>query len=455
MSLPARALDLIGKAAMVGRRADRPTAGDLYARAIEGGERTATGRRVDEAGALRTLAVYACVRVIAETVATLPGITYRRTATGKDRAPRHRLYRTLHDRPNPEMTSVEWRETMLGHALLWGNAYNEIEADRRGRPVALWPLRPDMMQLDRDDRDQPIYVYTLPDGKPVGFRRDQIHHVRAFGSGLLGLSPIAVAREAIGLALAVEEYGARFFGNDSRPGGILVHPARLGAEAAKNIKASWEEAFKGLSNRHRVAVLEEGMQWQAVGVPPQDAQFLETRKFQLDEIARLFRVPPHMIGILDRATWGNIEHQAIDFVTHTIRPWLVRLEQAADRDLFARTDPLPVEDGVEVGERAHFVEYLVDGLLRGDATARANALAVQRQNGVITANEWRALENRNPIDGGDALLVNGNMVPVDQAGKAPAPAAGPPSGDETPAGAAARALALTRDLLASGNGRHP
>lgn len=402
---------------------------DMLERLLSDGQRSAAGRAVDETSALAQVAVYACVRVIAETVASLPYLVYKRLDRGKDRATDHPLYPLLHDRANPEMTAFEWRETMVGHCLTWGHGFSEIERGRGG-PVALWPLRPDRMDIQRDERDNLVYVYLLPDGEPVTFRPDQIHHWRGFGaSGITGKTPISLAREAIGLGLAVEEYGARFFSNDSRPGGVLQTAGKLTADGAKRLKDGWEASMRGLSNRHRVAILEEGVTWQSIGIPPQDAQFLETRKFQIVEIARFFRVPLHLIGELERATWGNIEHQGIDFVTHTIRPWLVRIEQATARDLF----------GGDV--RQFFAEFLVDALLRGDAVARSQALATQRQNGIITANEWREIENRNPIEGGDELLVNGNMVPVAQAGQQPEPTA--PVAEAT-----GRALALVRQLKA-------
>lgn len=391
-------------AALVGSRG-RTT--DEALAALFDSPRTAAGRDVTVETAVQCVAVLACVRVIAETVASLPYFVYRRGLDGaRERDEKHPLYAVLHDQANPEQTALEFRETMAGNALLWGNAYAEVE--RSGGAVrALWPLRPDRMQETRDPQDRLLFIYTLPNGEPVPFRPNQLHRWRGPWGGQ---SPIALARQAVGLALATEEYGARFFGNDSRPGGVLQHPGRLSDEGASRLKADWEALHGGLKNRHRVAILEEGMTWQTIGIPPQDAQFLETRKYQTQEIARLYRVPLHLIQDLDRATWGNIEHQAIDFVTHTIRPWLVRVEQATARDLFADTP----------SRRTHYAEFLVDGLLRGDAMTRAQALAIQRQNGVLSANEWRAIENRNPINGGDALLVDGTMVPIDQVGVQPA-----------------------------------
>lgn len=373
-----------------------------------------TGRSVGVDQALTSTAVFGCVRIIAESVGSLPLPVYRRLQPqGKERDPRHPLYRLLHDAPNPEMIALAFREALTGHTLLRGNGYAEIQRDEAERVIALWPLRPDRMRVTRDEAGELAYVYDLPEGKPVRLPTFNVLHLPGFGGdGLTGYSVISYFREAVALALAVEEYGGRFFGNNARPGGVLQVQKTLSPEAAKRLKTSWETLQGGLANAHRVAVLEEGVTWQQVGIPPEDAQFLETRRFQTTEIARIFRVPPHMIGDLERATFSNIEHQSLEFVMHTLRPWLVRWEQALGRDVFAR----------QPGGSTRFAEHLVDGLLRGDAKARADALAVQRQNGVITANEWREIENRNPHPDGDALLVNGNMIPATQAGRAGQPA---------------------------------
>lgn len=357
---------------------------------------TAAGVQVNESKALQVAAVYACVRVLAETVASLPLPVYRRSADGrKDRATEHYLYPLLHDSPNPEMTSFEFRETLQGHLSLWGNAYANIEIDGAGRARALWPLRPDKMKVYRKDGAL-IYEYRLPKPDTEGnslaiLRPDQVLHVRGLGfDGLMGYGPIQLTQQAIGLAMATEEFGARFFGNGARPGVVLQHPGKLSPEAYERLKSSYEKRHTGLSGAHRVAILEEGLEIHEVGIPPDAAQFLATRKFQVSEIARIFRVPPHMIQDLERATFSNIEHQSIDFVVHTVRPWLVRWEQAIALRLM-----LPSE------RSRYYAEFLVDGLLRGDTVSRYNAYAVGRQNGWLSANDIRTMENLNPIAGGD------------------------------------------------------
>jgi len=379
-----------------------------------GGWSTATGVDVSPSTALQVTAVFACVRILAETVASLPLPVYRRLENGgKARAPDHYLYTILHDLPNPEMTSFELREVMMGHVCTWGNAYAEIEFDRAGRVRALWPLRPDRMTVKRvNGRLQYIYKLSKPDSQgrtEITLRDEQVFHVHGLGSdGIVGYSPIHLARQAVGLALAAEEFGARFFGNDARPGVVLEHPGTLGDEAHKRLRESWESRHGGLDKSHRVAILEEGLKVHEIGLPPEDAQFLQTRKFQVSEIARMFRIPPHMIADLERATFSNIEHQSLEFVIHTIRPWLVRWEQEIYRSLLT-----PQE------RKTYFAEFLVDGLLRGDIQSRYQAYATARQWGWMSANDVRRLENMNPIEGGDTYLVPLNMIPAGQAGIEP------------------------------------
>lgn len=367
----------------------------------------AAGVRVTTSTALQSTAVFACVRVLAESVASLPLVVYQRRADGgKERAEGHPLYSLLHDRVNPLMTSFEFREMAMGHLALWGNHYSEIEYNGAGLPVALWPLRPDRMEIIRTKDDRLIYHYQLPSGRYTDLPAETVLHIRGLGSdGVLGHSPIGVAKNAVGLTLATEEFGARFFGNDARPGTVLSHPGVLGDEAAKRLSESWTSAYGSLSKSHRVAILEEGMSIEAIGVPPEHAQFLETRKFQVSEIARLFRVPPHMLADLERATFSNIEQQSIDFVQHTLRPWLVRWEQRLNTQIVT-------DDGI-------FAEFVIDGLLRGDAEARSQFYTSMFNIGAMSPNDIRAKENMNPVPGGDDYFVQLNMVPVDQAADGP------------------------------------
>lgn len=366
-----------------------------------GSAATATGLEVGPDSALASAVVYACVNVLAQTIASLPLIVYRRLPNGgKERAPEHPLYDILHDRANPEMTAYEFRACMVGSQATWGNAYAEIQRSD-ARIIALWPLRPDRMTIQRTDDGQLVYVYRLPKPDPVtglmdkAFAFENIMHWRGLsGNGIVGYSPIQQAAESIGVDLATRQYGARFFGNDSRPGGVLTHPGRLSDDAAKKLKARWEEAHRGLSNSQRVAVLEEGVTWTTIGIPPEQAQFLETRKYQRSEIAALYRIPLHLINDLERATFSNVEHQSLEFVKYSITPWLVQIEQSLKRDLFE----------ISAGKRAHFAEHLIEGLLRGDSAARAAYLQTMRQNGALNADEWREIENMNPIPGGKGKI---------------------------------------------------
>lgn len=368
-----------------------------------------SGVDVNEQIAMTYTAVWACVRILAESVASLPLIVYRRLPDGgKERAVNHPLYTLLHDLPNAENTSVEIREMLQAHLALWGNAYCEKEFDRAGRLIALWPLRPDLVTVKRESGVL-VYDVHLPSGGTQRLMAERVMHIRGLThDGMVGYSPIRQAREAIALGLATQQFGSAFFGNGARPGGVLEYPGVLSDKARTNLLESWDAMYKGVNNAQRVAILEEGMKYSAIGIPPEDAQFLETRKFQVTEIARIFRIPPHMLADLDRATFSNIEHQSLEFVVHTLRPWLVRWEQAINRDLFR-----PDERGI------YFAEHLIDGLLRGDIQSRYQAYAIGRQQGFLSANDIRALENMNPVEHGDIYLVPLNMVPASQVGMSP------------------------------------
>jgi HK97 family phage portal protein len=367
---------------------------------------TPSGKTVNERTAMTTSAVYACVRVISETVASLPLHVYRRVGQGKEKALDHRLYCLLHDQPNSEMTSFVFRETLMGHLLLWGNAYAQIIRDGRGQVIGLYPLLPDRMEVGRTGKGRLYYRY-LKDGREYFLRKEEVLHVPGLSfDGLVGYSPIAMAKNAIGMALATEEYGSKFFANDARPSVVLEHPGIL--KDPEKIRESWNKIYRGSENSHKVAVLEEGMNVKTLSIPPEQAQFLETRKFQIEEICRIFRVPPHLVANLERATFSNIEHQSISFVVHTIRPWLVRLEQAFNCALFS-----------EAEKGKYFASFVVDGLLRGDYESRMKGYAIGIQNGFMSPNDVRNLENMNPIptiEGGDTYMVNGNMLKLKDVG---------------------------------------
>ena len=366
-----------------------------------------SGKSVTPSSAIQVSAVYACVRVIAETIASLPLHVYESTDAGSRKANEHPLYRLLHDEPNTEMTSFIWREVMLSHLLLYGNSYCQILRSGRSKIVGLYPLLPDHMAVDRDTKGKLTYTYTTSEGRMEQLNPEDVLHIPGLGfDGVMGYSPIALEKAAIGLGIAAEEYGSKFFQNGARPSGILTHPNTVKDPAA--LRASWNAAYGGSSNASRVAVLEEGMTFVPLSMPNNEAQFLETRKFQVTEICRIFRVPPHMIGDLERATFSNIESQNISFAVHTIRPWLVRIEQAINKTLIPENE-----------KSRYYVQFNIDGLMRGDYKSRMEGYAIARQNGWMSANDIRALENLNPIseeEGGNAYLVNGNMIPISFAG---------------------------------------
>lgn len=375
-----------------------------------------TGRRVDVDTALSQITVFACVNLISESVGMVPLILYRRLAgRGKEEATNHPLYRVLHYAPNPESTPGDFYEYCAACLALWGNAYSEIEYDGAGRRRAVWPLRPDRMTVGVDEQNRRVYDYLLPSGETVRLDRWRVWHIKGWGTDpWVGKSRIGLAREAIGLALATEEFGGRFFSNDSRPGGVLKHPGKLSDQSAKRLKTSWEDAHQGLGNSNRVAVLEEGLEWQTIGVPPEDAQFLETRAFQRSEICSLFRVPPHMVGIVENSTsWGTgIGQQTQGFVTFDLGPYLTRIAQSAYRDLLSTSE-----------QAQYFAEFRSAALVQNDLTARWASYMNGLMTGVYSINDVLEKENMNPIPGGDVHLVPLNMQRLEDAGNPqPAPA---------------------------------
>ena len=375
---------------------------------------TSSGRAVTEQSAMQMTAVYSCVRILAEAIAGLPLHVYRtRDDGGKEKAADHSLYRLLHDEPNPEMTSFVFRETLMTHLLLWGNAYAQVIRNGRGEVIGLYPLMPNRMSVGRDSAGQLYYEYQRTSEEPpkaeyerVILPPSEVLHIPGLGfDGLVGYSPIAMAKNAIGMAQACEDYGASFFANGAAPGGVLEHPGTIKDPA--RVRESWTATFGGARNGNKIAVLEEGMKYTPISVSPEQAQFLQTRKFQMGEIARIFRIPPHMIGDLDKSSFSNIEQQSLEFVKYTLDPWVIRWEQALTKSLLD-----PRETGV-------FVKFNLEGLLRGDYASRMQGYAVARQNGWMSANDIRELENLDrikPEDGGDLYLVNGNMLPLSLAG---------------------------------------
>ena len=330
---------------------------------------TDAGKVVNERSAMQMTAVYACVRVLAESIASLPLHLYIRNGDGnRTRAEDHRLYFLLHDEPNPEMSSFIFRETLMTHILLWGNGYAQILRNGKGEIMALYPLMPNKMSVERDEKGQLYYRYNRFGDEPPTMKDESdstvilipedVLHIPGLGfDGLVGYSPISMTKNAIGLALAAEEYGSKFFSNGAAPAGVLEHPGII--KDVSKLRESWNETFGGSRNAGKVAILEEGLHFNPISMSPQDSQLLETRQYQLNEIARIFRIPPHMVADLSKATFSNIEQQSLEFVKYTLDPWVCRWEQAMARSLLADNEKGKYE-----------IRFNVDGLLRGDYKSR-------------------------------------------------------------------------------------
>ena len=364
-----------------------------------------TGVYIDSDTALSSSAVWSAVMQLSQAVGSLPLHLYKRlNPRGKERYSSHPCYHLLHLQPNPEMTSMVFREVMTGQVLIYGTAYAEKQLNGVNKITALWPLISSKMELRRSNTAELYYRYQMPDGKYHYFNSNQILRITGFSSnGLLGYCTYEKMSEPIGLSLALEEYASRFFSNGATPPSVLEHPASLSQEAQDRLRDNWSKVYGGLSNAHRIAILEEGMKLNTFGIDPEHAQAIESRKFMIDEVARIFNMPPHMLKQLGDSSYNNIEEQALEFIKYTLRPWLVRFEQAYNTQL------LSIQEQDQL-----FFEHLVDGLLRGDTETRHQAYATGRQWGYYSANDVREMENMNPVEGGDLYMVPLNMIPADQ-----------------------------------------
>ncbi len=376
---------------------------------------TDAGKVVNERTAMQMTAVYACVRILAESIASLPLHVYKRGKDGnRVRAEDSNLFFLLHDEPNPEMSSYIWRETMMTHLLLWGNAYSQILRNGKGEIVGLYPLMPGKMSVERDETGQLYYRYTRYDNEPptldgntVILLPEDVLHIPGLGfDGLVGYSPISMSKNAIGLAMAAEEYGSRFLANGAAPLGTLEFPGVI--KDASKVRESWNAMYSGSANAGKVAILEEGMHFNPISMSPQDSQLLETRQYQLNEIARIFRIPPHMLADLSKATFSNIEQQSLEFVKYTLTPWISRWEASLTRSLLNRDE-----------KRKFEIRFNVDGLLRGDYKSRMEGYAVGINNAFLCPNDVRRLENLDLIPeekGGNSFLIQGAMIKLEDAG---------------------------------------
>lgn len=362
---------------------------------------TASGIDVTEETALNFSAVFRAVDLLGKHIGMLPLHLMERTGeNAKRKATRHPLYNLLYLKPNPSMTAFNWRHLLMTHVLLWGNSYNGIEWSNGGQPIALWPLRPDKMRVTREN-GVIWYYYGRPEKRMPA---SDVLHIRGLTTnGVIGKSVIAGARDDIGLGVAARQYGGRFFKNDAQSGAVLQHPGRLSDEAYTNLKNSFSNEYAGVDNSHKTKILEEGMTIESIGIPPVDAQFLQTRKFQITEIARWFGVPSHKLNDLEQATFSNIEHQSIEYVQDALQPWATNIEQAIDTTLLTSTQ-----------RKKYYSKLNLSALLRGDSTARHEAYASGIQWGYYSINDVLELEDMNPVDGGDTRLTPMNMAPLGQ-----------------------------------------
>lgn len=376
-----------------------------------GGERTTSGESVTEDSALNYSAVWAAVRILSGSGGMLPLKMYRRTdGGGKEEARKHPVWKLVHDRPNEYMSSMMFRSSRIKYQVNAGNGYAEIERTGRGDPVALWPIHSSRVTPKYTPDRSLYYEIKNNNGAPGFIKADDMLHVPSIISddGICGKGVITHARESIGMGMATERHGAALFGNGARPGFVVKHPKVMSKEARQHFRHEWNEIYQGPENAHKMAILSEGADITPLGFSPEDSQFLATRQHNVEEIARWYGVPPHMIQHLLRATFNNIEHQSVEFVTYSLMPWLVIWEQELNRKLLREDE-----------RDEYFFEHLVDGLLRGDAYTRAQALQIQALNGALTIDEWRSIENRNPLpDGlGGMHFVQLNMQTVEQAKK--------------------------------------
>lgn len=352
--------------------------------AFEGRE-TSAGIHINETVALGIPAVYACIRVLTEGIASLPLITYERFDNGdKERARGFSLFRLLHDSPNPLMTSFELRELLVGHLCLRGNAYCYIERDN-GEIVALWPLHPDKVTVEVSGREL-IYKHQN-DGTEKKYSMADILHIRGLSAdGITGYSPLTLLRDSFGYAKAVTDYSSSFFANDASPGGILSTPNSLSPQSHANLKESWTTGHQGKGKHHRIAIMDNDLKWQSIGVSPQDSQLIESQKFSVVEIARVFRVPLNLVMDYERSTYSNVTEQNRSFLTHTLQPWLSRIEQAMTKSLLTESE-----------KEIYFIEHLTQGFLRADTKTRFDSYKVAIDAGFLTVDEVRQLENMNKI----------------------------------------------------------
>ena len=371
---------------------------------VNGGAASSSGVHVNASSALKYTPFWAAVRIISGTLGACPFKTFEHLkAGGKRPVPEHPAYTLLHDRPNDYMDAITFKETRQAHVLCYGNGYAEIQRDGGGRPVALWPLLPDKTTRKMTPKGTPYYEVRTPDNQTVTLADENVLHVKGLGfDGYTGYDVVTFHREALGYGMAVKEFGSRFFSNGASPGGVLEHPNTLGKPALEHLKESWNAQHQGLSNAHRLQILEEGMKFHETGVDPKKAQALEVQKWTVDDCSRIFQIPPHKLGSMEFSKYNNVEQLNIDFYCTTMLYWFCKWEQEVDYKLF-----MPSERG------RIFAEIIADAVLRGNIKDRYEAYGIGRQWGFLNINDIHAKENMNPIGpAGDVYLDPLNMVPA-------------------------------------------
>lgn len=388
---------------------------DPMAKYFFGAQETVSGAHITPESSLRISGWYSCVRIISSNIAKTPLITYRRLAQGKERAPDHPVYRVLHDQPNPWMTPMEYFKACQAHLLGWGNSFSLVERSGFGQVVALWPLHPSRVRMEISwERGLLSYYYRMEDGGEQQILMQDMLHVRGLSSdGVIGYSPVDLMREALGLAKIEEEYRARFFKNDGRPGGIVEYPGKMSDDGYERFKKDWHETYAGLGNKFKIGFLEQGLKWHDVSVPPDVAQFIEGRKFQVEELARITGVPLVLLQSTEKSTsWGTgIDSIKQAFLENCLLDWFTEWAQRINISLFTPRE-----------QKRYFAEHELKNFLRGDPKTEAEVLQIERRNGVINVDEWRAITNRNPLPNGlgEKYIVEGNMTTLDSVGEEPA-----------------------------------
>lgn len=378
------------------------------------GSQAVSGETVTEQSALTYSAVWCAVNVIAGTIGSLPLHLMQSKDSKKRKADDLRLYRVMHDQPNKYMTAMTFRTILMSHVLTWGNGYAEIVRNSFGDVVELWPITPNRVTDIRMVDDRLTYRISMAAGEDIILPREKVLHIPGLGfDGFVGYSVVAMARRSIGLAMAMETFGSRYFGAGTHPGVVVSHPGRLGPEAHRNLTTSLEKAHSGLGQSHRMLLLEEGMKLETIGIPPNDSQFLESRQFQIPEVARWFNLPPHILKDLTRSSFNNMEQEVISLVTYCFRQWFECLEQNYNMQLLSQSDKY------NTGRGRLYFKHSVEGLLRGDSAGRAAFYATMLDKGVFNINEVRELEDKDPVPGGDIHLVPLNMTTLENAGKLP------------------------------------